>query len=105
MLFEVMTPSAASPIWLTMSSSVTLPSAMNLMPDLSSPRSTNCRMKAGPNFGRHEAEQRIRLRFGDALEERREIRIGERDAQRLDHVAAERFEAPLERGLSSIPGA
>ena len=47
--------------------------------------------------GRHEDEDRVRLGIGRALQERREIRIGERHLDRFDDLAAGRLEAFGER--------
>jgi len=90
------------------------PGPMSLMPDLSSPRSENCRANvaagaAGPQkkqgygwrscaglSGRHENEQRIGLQIVRPLQERREVRIGERHFQRVEDLAAALGEIRLE---------
>ena len=44
-------------------------------------------------------ERRVRIDVADALQERREVGIGERNADRFDDLSAELGEALLERGL------
>src|ERR1039458_6437249 len=123
-----MMPSAASPIWLTTSSSVKLPSAINLMPDLLRPRSTNWRMKIGPtpagtnpirasgfaSATRCSAGAKSLLDNGTrkdsitsgvvVVQRRREIVAGQWHSQGFDHLATGSLEAPLESGLDVDPG-
>ena len=77
---------------------------MNLMPDLSSPRSTYWRMKIGPMPAGTNAHERVRFCVRDVLQRRREIVARQRHAQGFDHLAAVRLESLFERGLHVDPG-
>ena len=76
---------------------------MILMPDLPSPRSANCLAKMPRLRAREIDERGIRIEIADALQERRKVGIGERNADRLDDLAAGLQEARLERRLRFDP--
>ena len=73
---------------LRMSSSVTSPVPMSLMPLLSSPRSPNCFMNGAPTPDGTNTNTASGLSVAHALQERREVRVLERHAQLVEHLAA-----------------
>src|SRR6187399_2638091 len=83
----VTTPSMASPIPARSLSSTMSPGPMSLMPALSSPRSANCLAKV-PAWPAGTNTNRVSGLASRALQERREIGIGERHLDGLDDLPA-----------------
>ena len=69
---------------LSRSSSVTSPGPMILMPALSRPRLDELLDEDAALAGRHEDEDRIGLLVGGALQERREVGIGQREGDAVE---------------------
>ena len=84
------------------SSSVMSPGPISLMPALSRPRSMNCLTKVPAWPAGTNTNSASGLRSRGALQERREVRIGERNLDGLDDLAARLGEALGER-LSRLP--
>ena len=78
------------------SSSAMSPGPMSLMPDLSRPRSANCRAKVPACPAGTKTNSVSGCRSCGALQERREVRIGERHLQRFENLAAALGEIRLE---------
>src|ERR1700741_4293087 len=93
----VTTPSMESPMPGRSLSSTMSPGPISLIPALSSPRSANCLAKV-PAWPAGTNTNRVSGFRSRALQERREVGIGERHLDGLDHLAASLLEGVGEHG-------
>ena len=80
------------------------PAPNSLIPDLVEPALDELPHQRGRLTGRDEHEETIRRRVAGPLQERREIRVLQRDSQRFDDLAARPGKAVLEEGLEVVAG-